>query len=111
MSVESVFPLLEPHLLSVSKPIHFAARAYPGNRAAPAIAFVEFTVSWEGRPGPWLVACQVKTPTHTDLYECDFDPVAIGIPPGRLRISFDVYDERETVNLAPHGVRVITYAP
>jgi hypothetical protein len=42
--------------------------------------------------------------------ECDWDPVAVGVPPGQLWISFDVYDAAGNVNLAPHGVRSFTSA-
>lgn len=97
------------HNQTAEIPFYFAARAYPTNRTDPAIASVEFTLSWDGRPGPWLVACRVIKPTHTDLYECIFDPRAVGVPSGQLRVSFDVYDERGNVNKAPHGVRTIVY--
>jgi transcriptional regulator with XRE-family HTH domain len=96
------------HNETIAGPMHFAARAYARRTASP-VAFVEFTVSWSGRPGPWMVACHLAAPVHTDLYECDFDPVAVGVPPGPINISFDVYDENGGVRHAPHGVRTITY--
>lgn len=95
----------------VSRPIHFVARAYPSERAAPAIASVAFTLTWEGRPGPWLEACRVTSPTHTDLYECDFDPMTVDVPSGLLQVSFDVYDQLGSLKKAPHGVRSVTYQP
>jgi len=97
----------------IAGPIHSAARAYRTNTTDPAIAFVQFTVSWEGRPGPWLVACRVVLPTRDDVYQCVFDPSAAGSPPGLLHLSFDVYDQATPphINFAPHGVRSIRYSP
>lgn len=98
---------------TITGPIHFTARAYRASRTEAPISYVQFTISWQGRPGPWVVACGVKTPTHTDLYECDFDPrtSAEPIPAGQLNISFDVYDAENRVKQAPHGTRKITYQP
>lgn len=99
---------------TVHGPITFAARAYPAGPTDPAIAMVLFTVSWPGRPGPWLIACRVAAPAAADRYECRRDPAAAGVPAGPLRISFDVYDRSTPVprvHLAPHGTRTISYAP
>jgi transcriptional regulator with XRE-family HTH domain len=98
---------------SLPAPIHLAARAYPTSRADPAIAYVVFTVSWDGRPGPWMVACRPDRPVGADVYACDWDPAreAEPAPPGQLHLSFDVYDVQGNVNRAPHGPRTITYLP
>jgi hypothetical protein len=97
---------------AVVGPIEFAARAYPGRRGDPPIDFVQFTVSWEGRPaGPWEIACRLWVPTDADVYRCTWDPATAGAPPGALRLSFDAYDQKGNVNEAPHGVRVVAYWP
>ncbi|MGI8553530.1 MAG: hypothetical protein ACR2PL_22505 [Dehalococcoidia bacterium] len=99
--------------LSVSGPLRFAARAYPTNPGDPGIAFVNFTVSWEGRSGPWLIACKVTKPVQADVYQCNWNPVTAGVPVGPLRVSFDVYNraKRANVQFAPNGTRTIKYAP
>lgn len=97
---------------ALSGPIQFAARAYPTTPGDPAIAYVQFTVSWGGRPpGPWLVACRATRPSHDDVYACAWDPVAAGAPPGPLHISFDVYDRARPahVTLAPNGVHGLSF--
>ena len=93
--------------------MHLVARAYPTHRTDPAISAVEFTVSWDGRPGPWLVACRLQQPVRADVYECDWDATheTETVPAGRLHVSFDVYDEKGSVNKAPHGIRTISYKP
>ena len=98
---------------AVSGRIHLVARAYPTLATDPAIAFVNFTVSWEGRPGPWLIACRVTKPVREDVYECDWDPLTAKVPAGPLHVSFDVQDRANPshVNYAPNGVRTITYVP
>ena len=98
---------------TVAGPIHFAARAYPSSPSDPPIAFVNFTVSWEGRAGPWLVACRVDRPSDGDVYACDWNPAAAKVPAGPLHLSFDVYDQakKPNANLAPNGTRAINYAP
>jgi hypothetical protein len=90
---------------------HFAVRAYPTRKQDPAVAYVEFTLSWEGRGGPWLVMCHIDAPTHDDVYECDFDPFTNGVPTGRLNISFDVYNVRGEHNNAPNGIHHIVFLP
>lgn len=90
--------------------VPFAARAYPSARTDPPIEAVEFTVSWEGRPGPWIVACRVTAPSANDVYECAFDGIAAIVPTGKAQVSFDVYDSAGNVNRAPHGTRIVNIA-
>src|SRR5262249_51746615 len=85
--------------------LHFAAHAYPSQVGAPTVSRVEFTASWPGRTGPWLVACRLTTPSHDDVYECDW-PLS-GVPSGDVNVSFDVYDQAGGVNQAPNGVRTV----
>lgn len=93
---------------TIAGTISFRARAYPTNVKDPAIDFVLFTVSWEGRPGPWIIACKVEKPVLRDEYECNWTP-DVDMPEGKLNISFDVYDVANRRNLAPHGTRSITW--
>ena len=103
--------LTPDHGTVITRQVPFAARAYPTNRGDPAIESVEFTVSWEGRPGPWLVACRLSAPAYDDVYACTWDPTQSRVPAGPVRVSFDVYDQAGNKNLAPHGTRTLTYSP
>lgn len=99
---------------TTGSPVHFDARAYPTRRNVdPNVEKVNFTVSWEGRPGPWIVACRVDKPIEIDHYRCDWDPSKSQekVPQGKLNISFDVYDSKGNANLAPNGTRTITHQP
>lgn len=95
------------------KTIVFEARAYPAGHRDPEVDFVIFTASWEGRNGPWIVACKVPRPKEGDVYNCNWNPNKYPepVPAGRLNISFDVQDKAGNRTEAPNGVRKITYAP
>ncbi len=94
--------------------VHFDADAYPTRRNIdPDVKEVDFTVSWEGRPGPWIVACKIQKTSLVGQYSCDWDPSKEKekVPQGKLNISFDVFDSKGNVNQAPNGTRTITYQP
>ncbi len=90
--------------------IHFAAKAYPTNPGDPAINHVNFTVGWNGG-GAWKVACIAYPPVTEDMFACDATPSRLGVPYGRIKVSFDVYDEKGNVNFAPNGVHAVVYSP
>lgn len=96
-----------------SKTVDFEARAYPAGYRDPEVEFVQFTVSWEGRKGPWIIACKIPKPKKGDVYNCNWDPNRYPetVPGGRLNVSFDVDDVTGKRTEAPNGVRTITYAP
>lgn len=86
--------------------VHFVARAYPTDRADPAIHHVNFTANIGG----WFVACQVPGPAQNDTYECALNPASKGATPGQqIQVSFDVYDQAGNTNFSPNGERTITY--
>lgn len=94
------------------KIVHFEARAYPTRRNIdPDVKLVEFTVSWEGKPGPWVVACREEKPKSDDHYACDWDPKKSTeiVPNGKLNVSFDVFDAKGNVNQSPNGIHSIIY--
>ena len=97
----------------VTTTVLFIAHAYPTHVGDPQIAYVNFTVSWPGRRGPWLIACRVTKPGQTDQYSCVWTPSKKSerVPAGRLQISFDVYDAAGHHNNAPNGVHTISYMP
>lgn len=99
---------------NVSGLLHFGARAYPTEPEDPGIERVEFTAWWPAlgpESGQWKVACRLGAPSRGDIYECNWDLAAGGVPPGQVRVSFDVYDRAGNRNLSPHGTRTIIYAP
>lgn len=95
--------------------LRFAARAYPATMGVAKIKFVNFTVSWDGRPGPWIIVCQPhhaqSLQSFSDVYTCQWNPKKRHqhIPAGKLNVSFDVYDEAGNANFSPEGTRVIDY--
>jgi transcriptional regulator with XRE-family HTH domain len=112
-----VSPLIEPGGLWVSpkqgqvvgSTFIFAARAYPTNPGDPPIEYVTFTVNWEG--GAWETACIARPPAIETVYSCQANLANLGIPPGILKISFDVYDQMGNVNKAPNGEHIVIYTP
>jgi murein DD-endopeptidase MepM/ murein hydrolase activator NlpD len=92
--------------------LRMTAHAYPTNEDDPAISRVAFTMYWPGYESPnggWYVACNAYRPINGDLYACDVDLAAIGAAHGEISISFDVYDVDGNRNLAPNGVKTITW--
>jgi probable HAF family extracellular repeat protein len=86
--------------------VHFAAHAYPTNPGDPPIKEVDFTALYNGS---WAKVCQLFSPTHADVYECDWH--FAGAPAGPIQVSFDVYDTAGNQNPAPNGIHTIIYAP
>jgi hypothetical protein len=86
--------------------LHFAALAYPSHTGDPPIAFVNFTISWLAPTGDWRIACTATTPVAgtSDRYECDWNLAGSSVPNGVMKVSFDVYDAKGNVNMAPNGI-------
>ncbi len=88
--------------------LQLSAHAYPTNKEKdPAIAYVQFTASWNGQSsGPWPVLARVSPTAGTDVFSYTWDLTYQDnpIPSGSLRISFDVYDVQGNYRLAPNGV-------
>jgi hypothetical protein len=74
----------------------------------PAIDFVNFTI---GVGSSWKLACTVRPPPSSDVFECDANLVQLHVPPGSIRVSFDVYDRMGNSIAAPNGVHTLTYTP
>lgn len=94
---------------SIHGPIHFAARVKPILGGKP-IRCVQFTVSWNGRGGSWLIACRLFKPTHGNVYECIWDPTkeVEQVPEGELHVSFDVVTLTAHHN-SPNGIHTISW--
>lgn len=98
----------------VSRNIDFAARAYPAKKGRdPEVKEVQFTVSWKGRPGPWIIACKKEVPTEQDVYSCTWDSEdqIEEVPAGELKVSFDVTDLAGNKTEAPNGVHTVNSQP
>ncbi len=93
--------------------LHFAAHAYVAHAGInPPINRVQFTVWWPGlgpETGAWFPACTLYAPSYNDVYECT--AALPNVPPGLVKVSFDVYDTAGNVNLSPHGKRTLQYSP
>jgi transcriptional regulator with XRE-family HTH domain len=101
---------------SVKKTVHFAAHAYPTYpKEDPAISFVKFTAFWPGADpnnnNSWITACVVYPPKVGDIFTCNVDLTLLGAKADQIQISFDVYDQKGHVRLAPNGERTISYTP
>jgi len=88
--------------------ITFVAFAYPTNPDDPPIVHVNFTIGWHGY---WQIASTVYPSEEGPVFTSDVDLCRLHILPGKLQISFDVYDQKGNRNLAPNGVRAILYQP
>jgi len=92
--------------------VHFAAYAYPTNQGDPAVDYVNFTMYWPGvDPRAWKIVCVVRVPTHKDIYACDVNLRLLGVLPGPVTVSFDVYDRQGHVHFAPNGEHHLVYVP
>jgi transcriptional regulator with XRE-family HTH domain len=103
---------ISPSGNTVGDVISFAAYAYPTHLGEPAIDHVNFTIYWQGvDPRKWIIACVARTPIRNDIYTCNADLRKLGTPPGKIIISFDVYDRQGNKNLAPNGPHTLFYSP
>lgn len=97
---------------TVKSSIYFAAYAYPTHDGEPEIDHVNFTLYWQGAdPRKWVIACVARKPLKKDTYSCTADLRVLGVPPGQITVSFDVYDRQGNHNNAPNGPHTVTYAP
>ncbi|MEP7215893.1 MAG: FHA domain-containing protein [Anaerolineaceae bacterium] len=89
--------------------LSLSARGYPAPGVRDAIDYVEFTAWWPAlgnENDPWFVACRVPREGGGDLFSCPFE--LSRVPPGPLKLSFDVYDVAGRHRLSPNGKRVVT---
>lgn len=85
--------------------IHFAAHAYPTSPSDPPIDHVNFTLNTDGN---WQIVCTVSAQQASgDVYVCDVQTADLA---GTVQVSFDVYDQAGSANLAPNGVHTLTFA-
>ena len=93
----------------VQDTIRFAAKAYPTHPGDPPINHVNFTVGWNGA---WRIGCTAYPPPATDnIFACTTNLPLLNAPVGRIKSSFDVYDQVGNMNLAPNGVHTLFYKP
>jgi hypothetical protein len=85
-----------------------SARATASGPGVTTFTKVVFVGSWPGTTE--AVMCTVTTPADSEAWSCRADLVALGVPPGKVTFSFDVYGEGVPVTRAPAGPRHVTYA-
>jgi len=89
-----------------------AVYAYPWHDGEPAIAYVNVTLAWEGSdPHQWFIACHLTTPVRMDIFQCTVPLHKLGVPAGRVRVSFDVCDQARNIHNAPNGIHDVIYIP
>ncbi|HUU82868.1 MAG TPA: hypothetical protein VM243_05120 [Phycisphaerae bacterium] len=69
---------------------------------------VVFSGTWAGAPK--TVMCKAKRPADSGAWSCRANLLALGVPPGKVTFSFDVYGEGVPVARSPDGPRRVTYA-
>jgi len=69
---------------------------------------VVFSGTWTDAPK--TVMCKAKRPADSGAWSCRANLLALGVPPGRVVFSFDVYGEGVPVARSPAGPRRVTYA-
>lgn len=93
---------------TVGNLLTFSAHAYPTKPTDPPIDSVRFTIRSAGH---WAVGCIATPAKNSDIFSCTANLVQLRVVPGSIRISFDVYDHAGNYNLAPHGMRSVSYVP
>ena len=106
----SAWPTLTPLSASWVKPAADAKiKDYKLELTASTVGVaseVTFKVAWSGS----FAGCSAKKPSSAGTWSCTVDLLKAGVPPGKLKASFDVLDAsgKASANLAP--TRTITYA-
>jgi len=54
--------------------------------------------------------CKATRPDQSGVWQCRADLLALGVPPGKVTFSFDVYGEGVSASRSPDGLRHVTYA-
>ena len=69
---------------------------------------IVFSATWAGANA--TVACKATAPDKTGAWSCQANLLALGVPPGKVTLSFDVVGVAVPVARTPDGPRQITYA-
>jgi hypothetical protein len=69
---------------------------------------VVFSATWTGAARK--VACKATEPGKNGVWGCKSNLLALGVPPGKLTLSFDVFGVGVPVARSPDGPRRVTYA-
>ena len=102
---------ISPGGKTIGDVISFAAYAYPTHPGDPEIDHVNFTIYWQGEdPRNWIIACVAYKPIRNDVFACNANLRQLGVPAGKIIISFDVYDRQGNKNLAPNGEHTFIYS-
>ena len=69
---------------------------------------VVFSGTWAG--GAKTILCKAPAPSDTGDWRCQADLLALGVPPGKVTFSFDVFGVGVPTVRSPDGPRRVTYA-
>ena len=67
-----------------------------------------FSGTWAG--GAKTILCKATRPADTGDWRCQADLLALGVPPGKVTFSFDVFGVGVPTARSPDGPRRVTYA-
>lgn len=91
--------------------VHFEASISLPREDTFKLDHIIFTAWWTGvNPHSWINICSVSSPTRHTTFACDGNLRQLQAPSGTLLVSFDMYDTRGHVRLAPDGGFPVTYS-
>jgi hypothetical protein len=85
-----------------------AARPSASGPGVTTFSKVAFSVQPSG--GDEIVACTARRPNDDGVWSCKADLFALGVAPGSVRFSFDVFGVGVDAARSPAGKRKVTYA-
>ncbi len=85
-----------------------SARPTGDGPGGTTITKVVFSGAWPGSTR--TVMCKANRPADSGEWRCRADLLALGVPPGKVTFTFDVYGEGVPAARTPDGRRRVTYA-
>ncbi len=101
-----IMPMADARLTSYATLL--SARPTGSGDGVTTFTKVVFSGTWAGAAKK--VMCKATRPAESGDWQCRADLLALGVPPGKVTFSFDVYGEGVQVARSPDRPRRVTYA-
>ena len=101
-----IMPAADTRLTSYATTL--SARPTGSGDGVTTFTKVVFSGTWAGADK--TVMCKATRPAESGDWQCRADLLALGVPPGKVSFSFDVYGEGVPAARSPDGPRRVTYA-
>jgi hypothetical protein len=85
-----------------------AARPAASGPGTTTFTKVVFKAAWTG--GKKRTMCTASAPGPDGTWSCRANLLSLGVPPGKVTLSFDVHGEGAPAARSPDGTRQVTYA-